>query len=151
MCRDFPDFTIKNCDLTMGFHSTDWFVGENLQETIGFSHEDHGVFLQIFPQTNPLMDGRMGGCGVLRVFFGKSGHMAVLVGMRRPDLGGVFGGFRRKAEIWQSLGLKKRHFGEENMMCAYVFTTKHRDWLEFMAGFPAIFGRVRAPRTVGNG
>ena len=71
MCGDFPDFTIKNCDLTMGFHSTDWFVGENLQETIGFSHEDHGVFLQIFPQTNPLMDGRMGGCGVLRAFLGK--------------------------------------------------------------------------------
>jgi len=84
-------------------------------------------------------------------FLGKSGHVAIFVGMRRPDLGGVFGGFRRKAEIWQSLGLKKRHFGEENMMCAYVFTTKHRDWLEFMAGFPAIFGRVRAPRTVGNG
>ena len=80
-------------------------------------------------------------------FFGKSGHAAVFVGMRSPDLGGVFGGFRRKAEIWQSLGLKKRRFGEENMMCAYVFTTKHRDWLEFMAGFPAIFhGRAHQGR-----
>ena len=53
----------------------------------------------------------------------------------------VFGrSFRRqkfKAESW----VGKKHSGD-------VFTIRHRDWLEFMSGFPAIF---HAPRTGGNG
>ena len=133
--------TMKNCDFPWDFIQRIGLLGKILTGNHRFSHEDHGAFLQIFPQTNPWMGGCWGGVlrVVLRVFLGKVDMWLFLLGCEAQIWVEFLADFGGKQKFGRVLDWKK-DVSERKTWCVHMFLPLNieigwNSWLVFQPFF----------------